>query len=60
MDGDNPAPMEVFVNGHVPPEQAIIAADDAGMNLCGHLTVEHQTVNLPRWYKPAGEEEWSQ
>ncbi len=43
--------MEVFLEGHVTPDQAIEFAGERGMNLDGHINIAHEVFNLPKWYK---------
>lgn len=50
--GYSPRPMEVFIDGHVTPEAAITEAGTQGMFVEGHINIEHQIIDLPRWHKP--------
>ncbi len=51
---EDPRPMEVFFDGHLTPEQAIKRAGETDMALDGYISVEHQVVDLPKWYRQSG------
>ena len=47
-----PRPIEVFMEGHVAPEDAIVTAATRGLDSEGYVTVQYQVVDLPKWVKP--------